>query len=293
MMKRVPAFLFFLLATGSLFAQDMPPLPPLPSQGQAATQASQAPAAPAASDNSQPALPPLPAQGQSANPTPAASPAASDNGQAAMPALPNQPTPSAAPATAAESNPPAAAPATEAAPTTEAAPAPEAKPEKKHSALKPWQVSKYRPNVIFGGWVKAKGGNETSRMAWTSQEVLNALIDKKYRLISPAEGKAEEGSYEGQSGPQWRKFSFRLPKSKLAVEVYIRQDANKKVWLRVGPAEGVFPAETSLSQAKKLRQADLAALHILKKKFGHRLSPNHIVAQWEAPYRYDQETADN
>ncbi len=278
MMKWLPAF-FFLLAASSLLAQDMPPLPPLPNQNQAASATPAAvPAAPS-TDNSQQALPPLPNQGQASSPAPAPATGTSDNGQ---------PTPQAESAST-ETTP---GPESASTPTTEAA-TPQATPVKNHVALKPWQVSKYRPNVIFGGWVRAKGGNVDSRMAWTSQEILNALILKKYGLISPAEGKAEEGNYEGQPGAQWRNFTFKVPKSKLAVEVYIRQDANKKIWLRVGPAEGVFPAVTSLPKAQQLRQADLAALHILQKKFGRRLSPNRIVASWEAPYRYSEATADN
>ncbi len=285
MMKRLPAFPFFLLAAGGLLAQDMPPLPPLPNQNQAATQA---PATAASTDNSQQALPPLPSQGQAATQGPAGSPAtaASDNGQAALPPLPGQP------ASQAESATPESTPSPEPA-STPAAETPVATPEKSREALKPWQASQHRPNVIFGGWVRAKGGNVVSRMAWTSQEVLNALINKKYRLISPDEGKPEEGSYEGQAGPQWRKFTFKEPHTQLAVEVYIRQDAHKKVWLRVGPAEGIFPAETALPRARQIREADLAALHILQKKFGSRLSPNRLVASWEAPYRYSEATADN
>jgi hypothetical protein len=279
MMKWLPAF-FFLIG-GSLLAQDMPPLPPLPNQGQASAPATTAPpAAPAPSDNSQStALPPLPNQAPATNAAPPAAPPLSDQSAGS------------APTTAAPSDNNAA---TATAPETETAAAtPEANlPKKKASTGNPFIASKYRPNALFGGWVRAKGGNETSRMAWTSQEILNALIFKKYKLISPEQGKPEEGNYEGQGGRQWREFNFIVPKSKLAVQVYIRQDANKKVWLRVGPDEGVFPAETSLSQAKKMRQADLAVLHLLQKKFGRRLSPNRVVANWEAPYRYSVATAD-
>ncbi len=175
---------------------------------------------------------------------------------------------------------------------TPVAEASDTKKSKKHAhQRKPWQVSKYRPNVIFGGWVTAKGGNESSRIAWTSQEILNALLFKKYKLISPQDGKQEEGSYDGQEGRQWRQFNFNAPKSKLVVQVYIRQ-SGKKVWLRVGPGEAVPPAEYSLTQAQKIRSADLAALHLIKRKFGRRLTPNRTVSSWEAPYRYSQESAD-
>jgi hypothetical protein len=268
MSKWLPAFLFFFLATGALFAQDMPPLPPLPNQGQAAAPATAAPpAAPAPSDsNPSTVLPPLPGQ----------------------PGTTTAPETTTTPPLSGESS-----PITATAPTTETAPVTETRPAKKTaSKANPYLVSKYRPNVIFGGWVKAKGGNETSRMAWTSQEILNALILKKYKLISPDEGKPEEGNYEGQGGRQWREFSFHVPKSKLAVQVYIRQGANKKIWLRVGPNEAVFPEETSLAKSKKMRQADLMVLHVLQKKFGRRLSPNRVVASWEAPYRHSMATAD-
>lgn len=272
MIKRLSLFLLFLLATGTLLAQDMPPLPPLPNQGQTAAPATTAPAPPNAQEPATTAAP--------ANPT--------DNQGSGLPPLPNQqPATTTAPVTTETS------PTTEAAPTTETAPVTEVKPEKKKvSTANPFIHSKYRPNVIFGGWVRAKGGNETSRMAWTSQEILNALILKKYKLISPEQGKPEEGSYQGQEGRQWREFSFMVPKSKLAVQVYIRQDPNRKVWLRVGPDEGVFPASASLAQAKKARVADLKVLHLLQKKFGRRLSPNRIVPSWEASYRYSVATED-
>ena len=271
MIKRLPLFLLFFLAAGTLLAQDMPPLPPLPNQGQTAAPATTAPQAPATT-----AAP--------ANPT--------DNQSQALPPLPGQqPTTTAAPAETAPST--EAAPATTSAPSTETAPVTETKPAPKPAHKgNPYIASKYRPNVIFGGWVRAKGGNETSRMAWASQEILNALILKKYKLISPEQGQPEEGNYQGQEGRQWREFNFLVPKSKLAVKVYIRHDANKKVWLRVGPDEGVFPAETSLAQAKKTRDADLKVLHILQKKFGRRLLPNRIVPSWEAPYRNSVATAD-
>lgn len=275
MIKRLPLFFLFLMATGTLLAQDMPPLPPLPNQGQAV--------APATTQG----LPPLP---NSQAPATTAAPASTDNQNQALPPLPGQQ----APATEATANPPMPGDANAAtAPATETAPVTETKPEKKPAPKgNPYIKSAYRPNVIFGGWVRAKGGNETSRMAWTSQEVLNALIFKKYKLISPEQGKPEEGNYEGQEGRQWREFNFMVPKSKLAVRVYIRQEANKKIWLRVGPDEGVFPSETSLLQSKKMRDADLKVLHILQKKFGRRLSPNRVVPSWEAPYRFSVATAD-
>lgn len=324
MVKRLPAFLFIFLTAGILWAQDMPPLPPLPDQGQASNPNAATgapPPAPAPTDNSQAqVMPPLPAAQTSSAAVPVPTSQSPNNNQAnpALPPLPaaQAPLTAAATATVVSNNGQAPAPPSpsgeqpplpaatispqesfeQAAPVSttnaESALTPEAVTSKKLKIVsKPWQASKYRPNVIFGGWVHAKGGNETSRLAWTSQEILNALIFKKYKLISPAEGKPEEGNYEGQEGSQWRQFNFSAPKAKLTVQVYIRQ-AGKKVWLRVGPSEAVAPAATSRIQAQKLRQADLAVLHLLQKKFGHRLSPHRIVANWESPYRYSKETAD-
>jgi hypothetical protein len=181
-----------------------------------------------------------------------------------------------------------------AAPTTEAAPAeaPAKSAKKAGKKRQPWQVSNYRPNVIFGGWVRAKGGNESSRIAWASQEVLNALLFHKYRLVNPLEGKAETGNYDGQPGRQSREFTFVAPKSKVQVNVFLR-NAGKKVWLRVGPGEGTPPASYSLEQANKLKTADMTALHLIQKKLGHRLFPNRVVPHWDAPYRYAAASPDH
>lgn len=290
MTKRLLAFGLFFVMAGLLAAQDMPPLPPMPDQGQSASASAPAAAAPAASTDSSQAqtLPPLPQDNSGAAAAPAAPAASTDNSQAqALPPLPGDngaassgatPTPSAE----TEQATPAETPSAE---STPAGTKPAHHP-------KPWEASKYRPNVIFGGWVRPNGGNETSRLAWTSAKVLDALLFHKYKLVSPDEGKPEEGSYEGQKGRQWRKFSFVAPKSKLTVEVYLRQAANKKVWLRVGPGEPIAPAAETLGEAQKQRLADLAALHLIQKRLGRRLSANRYVATWEAPYRYEQETAD-
>jgi hypothetical protein len=283
MMKRFLGFILFLMTAGLVLAQDMPPLPPLPDQSQAANSNTNSSipvsANQPASSNAAPALPPLPGDQTNQAAASQMSPASSAPSNPPMPPTNNDQSQS---------------PATQAAsptPSAEAA-ATEPKKVKKHfHSVKPWQVSKYRPNVIFGGWVKAKGGNESSRIAWTSQEILNALLFKKYKLISPQDGKQEEGSYDGQEGRQWRQFNFNAPKSQLVVQVYIRE-SGKKVWLRVGPGEAVPPAEYSQVQAQKIRNADLAALHLIKRKFGRRLTPNRIVSSWEAPYRYSQESAD-
>lgn len=282
-MIRFWTFLVLASLVSLAVAQDMPPLPPLPDQpgannSTATTAPPSAPAAPAA--NGAPELPPLPG----------------DNAAASAPVsntAPALPAPSST-----EAAPVLPAPGTDqsalAAPTTETAPEETpAKPVKKAGKKRhPWQVSNYRPNVIFGGWVHAKGGNGSSRIAWASQEVLNALLFHKYRLINPLEGKAENGNYDGQPGRQWREFTFVAPKSKVQVNVYLR-NSGKKVWLRVGPGEGTPPASTSLAQANKLKVADLTALHLIQKKLGHRLSPNRVVPHWDAPYRYAAASADH
>ena len=274
-------------------ATSLPPLPGTPSTSASPTDNGQAATlpplpntqAPATQESGQtPALPPLPG-----NQAPETTAAPAENGQTpALPPLPgNQ-----APATTASQP---ATTATTQAPATETAPTAETKPAKEQAeAPKPWTISKYRPNVIFGGWVRAKGGNEKSRIAWASQEVLNALLLHKYKLISPDEGKPEEGAYEGQGkGRLWRQWTFHVPKSKLTVSVFVRQDGHKRVWVRVGGPEAVPTSIVSLAQAKKMQQADLTVLHLLQKKFGRRLSPNRYVPDWDAPYRYAEETADH
>ena len=283
MPKPIWLTLFLILSSGEfVFAQDMPPLPPMdqptnvtvtdntqgnsqappPLPSQPATGAT----SPAPSDNgSAPALPPLPAQSAAASsndssaappPLPAQAASPSNGTSSEPPPLPSQ---SAAPASeSAPSTPPLPSDQTQqpstvsAAPSTESAqtPGPEVSSKtasKHHHLLHPWQVSRFRPDVIFGGWVNAKGGNESARLAWVSQEVLNGLISKKYKSLK------EEGRYEGQEGGyQWRQFTFKVPHSKLTVQVYARQ-VGKKVWLRVGPSEPPPPAVYSLSEVTKMR----------------------------------------
>jgi hypothetical protein len=262
MSKRFLASLVFFLAAGFLAAQDMPPLPPMPDQG-------------APSNSNANALPPLPGD---SNPAP---------GAQALPPLPGG---EAAPT--GNGLPPV--PGEPAAPVAEApsSPAPESpvvvkKVSARSKTLKPWQISKWRPNVIYGGWVKAKGGNESSRLAWTSQEVLNALEFKGYRA-------KEEGRYDGQDQKQWRKFTFKIPKAKAADEpvvVYLRQ-GGKKVWLRVGPDEAPPSAKFNLTQVKKQEKENQKALRLIQKKLGRRLTPNRVIQSWDAPYRYAAGTAD-
>lgn len=298
----LPVLLFAV--AGPSLAQDMPPLPPLPSQsGTAAPANAGSPAMPPLPDQSaapannaggaSPAMPPLPDQSAApAGASPAMPPlpdqsAAAPASQAspAMPPLPGQPGAEQPAAPAA----PAAPDQGQTAATTETAPAApaagEAKPGKK--AQQPWWTkTKHRTNIIFGGWVKAKGGNESSKIAWTSQEVLNALVFKGYKVIK------EEGKYDGQEGAggnQFRDFTFSVPKSKLTTEVYIKQ-VGKKIWVRIGPSEPPAFENHSVEQVQKMRAVNLKVLALVQKKLGRRISPHRIIKSWEAPYSFAQAT---
>ena len=305
-MKRYLAFILLFATAGFISAQDMPPLPPLPNQAPPAGNTNSSAASPAlpplpdqpaaagspalpplpeqqsAPASSSPALPPLP--GQAAEPAAPAAPA--NNTAPALPPLPGQPAAPAAPAdTTAAPAAPAASGSTEAAPDKPA----ETAPPKKDKEERPWEKTKWRPNVIFGGWVKAKGGNESSRIAWASQEVLNALLFKGYKIVKP-----EEGKYDGQEnagGNQTRNFTFKIPKSSATMEVFLKT-SGKKVWMRVGPAEPPPFSVKSIAQVQKQRDSNLKALHLIQKKFGRRLSAHHIVKSFEAPYRFNKESAD-
>ena len=314
-MKRSLFLLICFLTAGVLAAQDMPPLPDLPNQGGNAgmPQAVTAPAAPVAATDAS-AVPALPALPSSSSPAPAASaspalPALPDQSAApaaapanpslpalpdqsagaapaanpALPALPNQ---SAAPA--ASANPPLpgdqAQPAAQPAPAEEAK-APEAKPAKKGKAkIAPWKVSKWRPNAIFDGLVVAKGGNETSRIAWTSQEVLNAFEFHGFKVVH------EKGAYPGQGQKQFRTLTFKAPKSKLTVNVYIKGEG-KKVWVRVRPSQPPLPAAFTKAQVENMRKVNTVAFGLLKKKFGRRMSPYYHWSSFE-PQAHSQAVAD-
>jgi hypothetical protein len=301
MMKRFIGFVLFLGTSSFLLAQDMPPLPALPDQGnQAASSANSAPAtstlpplpnqsaapatAPAANtDNTGQALPPLPNQpaapaGPASSPQ-TATPAASTDNSGGLPPLPNQ---QAAPAAGPTNSPQTTTPGAEQ-PQPSTAPEAQPAPKKTTKKVKPWQVSRYRPNAIFDGWVRAKGGNESSRMAWASQEVLNALLFKGYRNIPD---QPEEGAYDGEGKKEWRRITFKAPKSKLMFKVYLKS-AGKKILLRLRPNEPALADAYSLSQVQRIRKADLAALHLLQKKFGRRLTPGRVVVSWE-PKHYQQ-----
>lgn len=301
-MKLISTFMLFFTITSFVFSQDMPPLPPMNNQAAVSADSNtSAPALPplpdqpgaASSASSSPALPPLPGQPAApASGSPALPPlpdqaAPANKASPAMPPLPGQP--AAAPAgTASPEMPPlpgqAAAPAAPGSAEATGTPAEttaETKPAKK-TAQPWWTKTKDRPNVIFGGWVKSKGGNESSRIAWTSQEVLNALLFKGYKVVK------EDGKYDGQEGAgghQWREITFSVPKSKMTTQVYVKQ-VGKKVFLRVGPSEPPAFAEYSIAQVAKMRDANLKALRLVQKKLGRRLSPHHIVRSFEAPYSF-------
>jgi len=307
-MKRYLFLLSCFLTAGILLAQDMPPLPDLPNQNQPAASpglpqaVTAAPAQPAADASAVPALPDLPSSSAPAAAAPAASPglpplpdqsapaASAPANSPGLPPLPNSSAPAAAPA----ANPPLpsdqAQPAAAPAPAAEAAPAeetqaPEEKPIKKHTAkVAPWKVSKWRPNAIFDGMVLAKGGNVSSRIAWTSQEVLNAFEFHGYHVVN------EKGAYEGQRKSQWRTLTFKVPKSKLTVNVYIKP-AGKKVWVRVRPSQPPLPAAFNKVQVEKMRQANTVAFGLLKRKFGHRMSPYYHWSSFE-PQGHSQAAAD-
>jgi len=330
MMKRFWVFIFLFLAANFTLAQDMPPLPSdapasaapakdsgmpaLPDSGSSTT--APASAAPAGA-NDMPALPDAGGSAPAASTTaPAASndmPALPDAGGAApakavapavsndMPALPDAGgSPAASTAAPAASNDmPALPDAGGAAPVKAAAPAeaapaepdmnaaPEDNEKPKIKPSQPWKASKARPQATFGGWVKAKGGNITSKLSWASQQTLNALDAKKYKMAN------EEGVYEGEQnkGPQYRKFTFNVPRSKDTVLVLLKQVGNK-IWLRVGPDEEPAPENHTYAEVAKISQESMTVLHILKAKFAGRMAPHRMVPSWEAKFNRQKETLD-
>ncbi len=315
-MKRFLVFILLFLVTGFTLGQDMPPLPsdapasaaPAKDSGMPALPDAGAPAAAPAASNDMPALPDAgaaPAKA-AASDMPALPDAGAAPAKAAgndMPALPDAS--GAAPAKAApaaSSDMPAlpdAAPAKAEAPTTAPSPTDSdmnavpidngsnqaaAKPK---AESQPWKASKVRPNAIFGGWIRAKGGNITSKLSWASQQALNALDAKKYKMLH------EEGVYDGEQnkGPQFRKFTFEVPKSKDTVFVLMKQ-VGKKIWLRVGPDEEPAPADHTYAQVAKISAQSQAVLKILKAKFGSHIGPHKMVPSWDAKFNRQRESAD-
>lgn len=151
----------------------------------------------------------------------------------------------------------------------------------------PWKESKFRPDTILGGWIKAKGGNMTSKLSWASQQVLNAMDAKKYKMAK------EEGVYEGEQnkGPQNRRFTFNVPGTKDSVIVLLKQSGTR-IWLRVGPDEEPAPANHTYAEVAKISKEDQTVLRILKAKFGYRMAPHHMVPSYEAKFDRQRETAD-
>ncbi len=330
-MKRFLVFILLFLVTGFTLAQDMPPLPSdapasaAPSKDSGMPALPDAGAAPAtAAGNDMPALPDA-----GAAPAKAAAsdmPALPDSGAAPakaagndMPALPDA---GAASAKAAASDMPALPDASGAAPAKAAsgdmpalpdagsdakAEAPKTAPSPTDSDMnavpiddgsnqavakpkaesQPWKASKVRPNAIFGGWIRAKGGNITSKLSWASQQALNALDAKKYKMLK------EEGVYDGEQnkGPQFRKFTFEVPKSQDTVFVLMKQ-VGKKIWLRVGPDEEPAPADHTYAQVAKISAQSQTVLKILKAKFGSRVGPHKMVPSWDAKFDRQRESAD-
>ena len=306
MLKRFSLLLLFAMAATYVTAQDMPPLPPMADQTTVTTTTDNSAASPAlpplpdqgsssASNSSAPALPPLPDQkgAPAANSAAPALPPLPDQAGAsgtstqASPAMPPLPDQNAASSNASPAMPPLPGEQAQAAPASEGAPATAAPAKKSAHAQHPWERTKKRANVIFAGWVNAKGGNESSRIAWTAQEALNALAFHGFKVVK------EEGKYQGQAGAdgnQWRQITFSVPKSKtLRVEVFMRQ-IGKRIWLRVGPGEPPAFAKYSVPEVQKMREANLKALHLIQKTMGKRLSPHRVEKSWEAPYSFGRGT---
>jgi hypothetical protein len=234
-------------------------------------------ASPAPSSGDMPALPD--AVGGAALAPAATVPASAASVPAAssdVPALPDAGSAAASPA----ATPTAVAPVVSA--IKKKKPKPEAEPEKQS-----WKESKERPSAIFGGWVKAKGGNITSKLSWVSQQVLNAMDAHKYKMAN------ETGVYEGEQnkGPQYRKYNFTVPHSKDVVIVLLKQTGNK-IWLRVGPDEEPAPANHTYAEVAKIREEGLTVLHIIKAKLGARMAPHRMVPSWDAQFDRQRETAD-
>ncbi|MGH7738539.1 MAG: hypothetical protein ACREL1_00185 [bacterium] len=296
---------FMLMSVGLLGAQDLPPLPPAASDTGTTTASSPSGTA---SDSSAaaPALPPLPSSnsdtsGAASNPSAALPPLpgsadsstnTSANSSEAMPTLPasanqaatdsNATTWSSPNLTTPASGPTSALVVPDVPKTVQHAHHP-----KHHHKLTPaeqYRVDHYRPNVIYGGWVWTKGGSVDDKLAWTSQEILDALVPKGYTVLK------EDGNYDGEDTTiaQWRQWTFSIPHSHVVSQVYIKP-VKHRIWVRVGPSEP--PAGESLKVFKAYQKEDLKMLRLLRKKLGHRLTPHHRK-DWTALYNYESGTSD-
>jgi hypothetical protein len=316
-MKPLIAIVFLLLLSASAArAQDLPPLPPA-----AGTDETQVTAGSgvvistpngstdnvtiqtSSSDNSAPALPPLPSSSDSTQSQPgsttnsgvglpplpgASSNSSGTNGSAGLPPLPNASSNSTGGQTESSSGsgvglPPL--PGTASSPSVAATPfgsSPTVHAKRKLTPQQKYWADHYRPNVIYGGWVKPKGGEVDARLAWVSQEVINAVTSMGFTVAK------EEGNYEGQPGIQWRQWTFQSSKTDVTPQVYIKPLGNR-VWLRVGPPEA--PAGLTLSQVQAIQRQDQKVLRVVRLKLGRRLSPHHR-GNWDAPYSTERESAD-
>jgi len=127
------------------------------------------------------------------------------------------------------------------------------------------------PNTIFGGLVTPRGRGEEMHLAWSSQEILNAMLMSKYELLK------EEGEYNPGG---WREFTFRQVKTKRQVKVFVKHAGKSRVWMRVGPGEP--PAGVPHKEAVSVRKDSEVAMKILQKKFGKHFSRSG--RSWEAPF---------
>jgi hypothetical protein len=208
-------------------------------------------------------MPPLPAAGTTTDNNPSASNAASWSS-------PNLQTPSSGPASAAV-----------------VPDVPKASMAKHRHKMTPEEQYRYdhdRPNVIYGGWVWPKGQAVDDQLAWTSQEVLNALVPHGFTVTK------EEGNYDGEdtSTFQWRQWTFSIDHSQVVSQVYIKP-VKHRIWVRVGPFEA--PAGMSLKEVKAIQKQDVRMLKLLRRKFGKRFTPHHR-GNWTAPYDHKRGTAD-
>jgi len=273
MTQLIAVLSILLISFGELRAQDLPPLPP------AAAPDSQASASTSASA-SLPALPPMPAAAGTSSPqgtlpstagtSPSSATAPADNSQAASWTSPNLQTPASGPASAVV------------VPDVPKASIPKAK--HKITPAEQYKMEHTRPNVIYGGWVWPKGQDVDDKLAWTSQEILNALVPHGFTVTK------EEGNYDGEdtSTFQWRQWTFSIDHSPVISQVYIKP-FKQRVWVRVGPSEA--PADMSLKEVQAIQKQDLRMLKLLRQKLGKRFTPHHR-GSWAAPYNYKRETAD-
>ena len=159
-----------------------------------------------------------------------------------------------------------------------------AKSKHKTTVAEQYKLDHARPNVIYGGWVWPKGQDVDDKLAWTSQEILNALVPHGFTVTK------EEGNYDGEdtSTFQWRQWTFSIDHSPVVTQVYIKP-LKQRVWIRVGPSEA--PAGLSLREVQAIQKQDLRMLKLLRQKLGKRFTPHHR-GSWAAPYNYKRETAD-